>query len=77
MLTKLLIVAVFALGVWVLSTCAWFLGWPVVLAICAVAWALRALAESNPERWGWLFEWPRPPPPKPVDPAAMDGGPVF
>ena len=80
MLRKLLIGAQFALGLWMLWLCASFLGWPFVLGVCAVAWPLHTLAESNPDRWGWLFEWPRTSQPvtaKPVDPAALDGDPVF
>ena len=76
-LSKLLLAALCMLWLWILSMCAWFVGWPAVLAIGAATLLLRWLADANPERWGWLFEWPRPPPPKPVDPAAMDGDPVF
>ena len=75
-LSKLLLAALCMLWLWILSMCAWFFGWPALLAIGAAMLLLRWLADANPERWGWLFVWPRPPP-KPVDPAAMDGDPVF
>ena len=51
-LGKLLILA---LALWALSICAFFIGWSAVLALAAVFVPATLLAESNPERWGWLI----------------------
>ena len=51
-LGKLLILA---LALWALSICAFFIGWPAVLALAAVFVPATLLAERDPERWGWLI----------------------
>ena len=78
MVRLLINAALFAFGLWLVSVAAAIIGWGGVLAGVVLASPLLALALADPVRWGWLVGRPRPPPPpKPVDPAALDGDPVF
>ena len=70
--------ALFVFGLWLMSVAAAIIGWGVVLAGAVLVSPMLVLAWADPVRWGWLLGWPRPPPPpKPVDPAALDDDPVF
>ena len=56
-----------------LAFLAWVVG-PGVFAVCAAMGVASGVASLV---WPNAFEWPRKPPPKPVDPDALRDDPVF